>query len=357
MGVEFGSFNSVCETAALVICPLVGTSQGVEPTCYSRNVQIGNTLIFQPAACFVHIVAIIMTIIMILHIRSKYTAVGRKEIVLFFYMYAIIELLAIFLDSAVVPTASGVYPWFAAIYAGLVAAAYMCLLINGFIGFQFAEDGTPLSLWGLRGACFAMFGVTFFIAIATFKGFAGMTPLKPTILWIFYLIWPIICVAIYIVLQLILVLRTLEDRWPIGDILFGAGFFAVGLVLLFAFSNTICDAVKHYIDGVFLFQLCMLLSVMMVYKYWDSITKEDLEFSVGSKAAVWEVKDPLLAGYGNAGVPGGGPAGRGGYGRGGYDYDDGSHAPGSIVGGGGGAQMYGGGPGSSGKHGYPPHGY
>lgn len=56
---------------------------------------------------------------------------------------------------------------------------------------------------------------------------------------------------------------------------------------------------------------------MMVYKYWDcefrlarqvgtvgmradrvdvdvAITKEDLEFSVGSKASVWEVKDPLL---------------------------------------------------------------
>lgn len=26
-----------------------------------------------------------------------------------------------------------------------------------------------------------------------------------------------------------------------------------------------------------------------------AITKEDLEFSVGSKVAVWEVKDPLLA--------------------------------------------------------------
>jgi len=25
----------------------------------------------------------------------------------------------------------------------------------------------------------------------------------------------------------------------------------------------------------------------MVYKYWDSITKEDLEFSVASKANVW----------------------------------------------------------------------
>lgn len=48
MGVEFGSFNGICQTAALVICPLVGSEQGVEPTCYSRNVDIGGTLIFQP---------------------------------------------------------------------------------------------------------------------------------------------------------------------------------------------------------------------------------------------------------------------------------------------------------------------
>lgn len=45
-----------------------------------------------------------MTAIMILHIRSKYTAVGRKEIVMFFWMHPIIELLANFLDSAIIPT-------------------------------------------------------------------------------------------------------------------------------------------------------------------------------------------------------------------------------------------------------------
>ena len=28
-----------------------------------------------------------------------------------------------------------------------MASTYACLLINGFVGFQFAEDGTPLSLW------------------------------------------------------------------------------------------------------------------------------------------------------------------------------------------------------------------
>ena len=51
-----------------------------------------------------------MTAIMIYHIRSKYTAVGRKEIVTFFWIYAVIQLLAIFLDSGIIPTAHAVYP-------------------------------------------------------------------------------------------------------------------------------------------------------------------------------------------------------------------------------------------------------
>ncbi|KAF8649570.1 hypothetical protein AX16_005732 [Volvariella volvacea WC 439] len=348
MAIEFGSFNGICETAALVVCPLVGTDQGIEPTCYSRNVDVGGTLIFQPSTCFVHIVAIIMTVIMILHIRSKYTAIGRKEIVMFFWMYALIELLAMFLDSGVIPTANVSYPWFAAVYTGLVAATYCCLLINGFIGFQFAEDGTPLSLWFLRISCLAVFGVSMFVAIATFKRFAGFDYAKPIGLWVIYILWPLVCVVIYVISQLVLVFRTLDDRWPIGDIVFGTAFFTIAQVLLFAFSITICDAIKHYIDGLFFFTLCMLLSVMMVYKYWDSITREDLEFSVGSKTTVWEVKDPLLANAGAAPGPE-------------YPEEDASQyhgAPGSLVGGISGQQYYqkqgyygGGGPGG---RAYPP---
>ncbi|KZV77448.1 hypothetical protein PENSPDRAFT_620915 [Peniophora sp. CONT] len=296
MTIKFGSFDSVCEVAALVPCPLIGGDQGIEPTCYSRNVEIGGFLFFQPSTFFVHIVALVMTAIMVYHIRGKYTAVGRKEILTFFYLYALIELLAIFLDTNIIPSANQAYVWFAAIYTGLIAAAYACLVINGFVGFQFAEDGTPMSLWFMRIACLIIWGVGFFVAIATFKSFAGLSPQKGTALWIVYLLWPLICTAVYVISQLILVFRTLEDRWPIGDIVFGAGAWAVAQILLFAFSVTICNAIKHYIDGIFFFSLCMLLSVMMVYKYWDSITREDLEFSVGSKAAAWEVKDPLLAG-------------------------------------------------------------
>lgn len=96
-------------------------------------------------------------------------------------------------------------------------------------------------------------------------------------------IFDFICVLVYIIAQLILVVRTLDDRWPIGDILFGVAFFTIGQVILYGFGGEICDAVKHYLDSVFcecssftcrfdsaerflVFELCLLLSVMMVYK-------------------------------------------------------------------------------------------
>lgn len=67
---------------------------------------------------------------------------------------------------------------------------------------------------------------------------------KTTGLFITYLIFPLVCVVVYVVSQLILVVRTLDDRWVIGDLIFGVGFYAIGVVILFAFSVTICDAVR-----------------------------------------------------------------------------------------------------------------
>ncbi|GAA5914674.1 hypothetical protein JCM5296_001976 [Sporobolomyces johnsonii] len=292
---SFGNYDWVCNRAALIVCPLLGTTDyGIEPVCYSRNVEFGRTLVFQPATSFLHICALLMVIVMVLHVRSKYTAVGRKEILVFFYLYFLDELVAIFLDSSIIPTSSNVYPWFAAIHTGLVCATYWCLLVNGFVGFQVVEDGTPVSLWTLHGTTFVVGLIVGLIAIGTFKNSAGLSSAQPTGIFVLEFVFNLACVVIYIVAQLLLVIRTLDDRWPVADILFGTFFFAAAQVLLYGFSNTICDACSHYIDGTFFHTLCTLFGVMMVYKYWDSITKEDLEFSVGSKQAVWEVKESLL---------------------------------------------------------------
>lgn len=78
----FGDFKSFCETAPLPLCASVGhitsisNGVGIEANCYARNIELANTIIFQMAASAIHIVALVMTIIMIFHVRGKFTAVG-----------------------------------------------------------------------------------------------------------------------------------------------------------------------------------------------------------------------------------------------------------------------------------------
>lgn len=311
-------------------------------TCYARSIELANTIIFQGAADTMHILALAMTIIMVLHVRSKFTAVGRKEITTFFYIYMLLTMVSLVLDAGVIPLSSGsIYPYFAAIQNGLTSALCTCLLINGFVGFQLYEDGTTLSVWLLRLASLGMFVISFAVSLLTFKGWAGLGPMNTTGLFVVLYLVNGIELLVYVVMQVILVLNTLQDRWPLGDILFGVFFFVIGQVILYTFSQRVCETVQHYLDGLFFATVCNLLAVMMVYKvclllqipslppperqislhpppfsvpprlstnpppsgltpsfsqYWDSITREDLEFSVGTKQNNWEVsKDPLFS--------------------------------------------------------------
>ncbi|KAK5994434.1 Chitin synthase export chaperone [Cladobotryum mycophilum] len=295
----FGDFTSICENAPLPLCASVGPvlsasgRVGIEPRCYARNIELANTIIFEGAASAMHIVALIMTVIMILHVRSKFTAVGRKEILSFFYLYMLLTFISLIVDAGVVPPGSAPFPYFASVQNGLSSALVTCLLVNGFVGFQLYEDGTPLSVWMMRICSLVAFAISFLVSLATFKSWAGLGPTNTIGLFVVLYLLNAIQLFVYVGLQILLVARTLQDRWPLGDIAFGIFFFVAGQVILYAFSAKICKSVSHYLDGLFFATVCNLLGVMMVYKYWDSITKEDLEFSVGTRMNNWEVKELL----------------------------------------------------------------
>ncbi|KAK1764435.1 chitin synthase III catalytic subunit [Phialemonium atrogriseum] len=295
----FGDFTGLCHMAPLPLCSSIGpitsisTGVGIEPDCYARNIELANTIIFQGAASAMHIIALLMTVVMVLHVRGKFTAVGRKEITTFFYLYMLLTFLSLCVDAGVVPPGSAPYPYFVAIQSGLTSSLITCLMINGFVGFQLYEDGTPLSLWMMRLGSVAAFVISFLVSLATFKSWVGLGPTNTIGLFVVLYLLNAVQLFVYLALQILLVTRTLQDRWPLGDIAFGIFFFVVGQVILYAFSAPICRAVSHYVDGLFIATTCNLLAVMMVYKYWDSITKEDLEFSVGTRMNTWEVKELL----------------------------------------------------------------
>lgn len=191
---------------------------------------------------------------------------GRKEVITFFYIYMLLTMCSLVIDAGVVPPRSDPFPYFVAAQNGLASALCTCLLVNGFVGFQLYEDGTALSVWLLRLTSAVMFAVSFLISLLTFKSWGGLSPTNTVGMFVILYIVNAICIAVYLVMQLLLVMNTLEDRWPLGHIAFGVLVFICGQVLLYGFSDTICDNVQHYLDGLVFATFCNLLAVMMVYK-------------------------------------------------------------------------------------------
>lgn len=191
---------------------------------------------------------------------------GRKEITTFFYSYFLLTICSLLLDCGVIPIGGSAYPYFTAIQSGLTSATCICLMINGFVGFQLYEDGTTLSVWLLRVCSFTMFIITFAVSLLTFKGWAGLGPTNTIGLFVVLYILNAIFIFVYVAMQVLLVLGTLQDRWPLGNIAFGVFFFVVGQIILYVFSEPVCEGISHYMDGLFFATVCNLLGVMMVYK-------------------------------------------------------------------------------------------
>jgi hypothetical protein len=110
-------------------------------------------------------------------------------------------------------------------------------MINGFIGFQLYEDGTTLSVWLLRVCTVIMFAISFLIILATFKGWGAMSPTNTIGLFVVLYILNAVFLFVYLFMQILLVVGTLQDRWPLGHIAFGVFFFFVAGQILSMSSN------------------------------------------------------------------------------------------------------------------------
>ncbi|KAK9721717.1 Chitin synthase, class 7 [Basidiobolus ranarum] len=282
--IQFGRFDELCNTLSLTVCPLVGpTATRTVPVCYSRNLDVGGFLIFQPGSFAMYMVTLVMLFIMIYNIKVK--TEGNGDVLLFLHYNYDIG------DAAHRWNHTHRLKRLQAVHMGLTSATVWCLLLNGFVGFQWAEDGTPLSLWSMRISSLLILAMVTFISFATFENlFEVFDSTKPLALWIVYFFFNGAAMCIYFILQILLVVNTLDDLWPLGGIVFAAASFVAGQVILMLFSLEICESTSHYLDGLFLSVLCTLFAVMMIYKYWDSITRDDLEYTVDCRADHWELK-------------------------------------------------------------------
>jgi hypothetical protein len=111
---------------------------------------------------------------------------------------------------------------FTAIHLGAIAATLWVLLMNGVVGYQFLDDGTPLSLGLLLLTGGALFIGTGYIALDTGFSWTGKfdrsltNPNRNIGLYVLYLLFPLVCLVGFIVLETYLVLKVLGEMRPMS---------------------------------------------------------------------------------------------------------------------------------------------
>jgi hypothetical protein len=200
---------------------------------------------------------------------------------------------------------------FSSLHVAFMVGTFTALLTNGFVSFQWAEDGSNTSIWvsvmstipftttltffqcqAVRISCLVAAAIGFIVSFGTMTSKLSLSPKNTTALFFVYFVYPALCVMIYFCSQIVLVFRMDINRmWPLGSLILGFIFFLSAQLFVLILSPNICFAGAHFFDGIMFGSFFHLFTVMMVYKYWDAVTEEDFEFSLGSKNE-WRLKDP-----------------------------------------------------------------
>lgn len=163
----------------------------------------------------------------------------------------------------------------------MIVATTWILMLNAAVGYQIIDDGTPMSIGLVVGSAVVLFIGTGYIALDTGFQWTGhfdssLTGNNRNIgLYVLYQLAPIIFLAVFFVLESILVLRVLGERKPMIYLGAGALFFILGQIFNYVVSTHICHGTSGKIDGALFETLFTLLSVVTIWYFWSSITEDD----------------------------------------------------------------------------------
>lgn len=181
---------------------------------------------------------------------------------------------------------------FTGIHIGFIIATTWVLLLNAIVGYQIIDDGTPLSLGLMIISAAVLLIGTGYIALDTgfqWTHYWDSSLIGPPqghnrhiALYVLYQLVPLIFLVAFYVLEAILVLRILGERRPMIYLTAAAILFALGQIFNYVISQYICNGTAGKINGALFETLFTLLSVVMVWIFWSSITEDDWPMVTGS---------------------------------------------------------------------------
>ena len=161
-------------------------------------------------------------------------------------------------------------------------------MLNAVIGYQIIDDGTPLSLGIIAGTALILLIGTGYIALDTGYNWTGYwnsswtSPNSNIALYVLYQLAPLVFLVAFFILETILVLRVLGEVRPMAYLTGAAILFALGQIFNYVLSHYICNGTSGKIDGALFETLFTLLSAVLIWVFWSSITEDDWPMPVGN---------------------------------------------------------------------------
>ena len=269
------SFNGICSKVALSLCSVYGPTNQNIPECYARNADSNSKLIFNPSTLFLHIVVFLAVAFMIYQTNFKQWGASRKQMLLIMSLYLLAIFFDLFLLGHIIPATSGAFKVFVGFQIGTWNALFWSILVLGMMPLFNIEDLRIMSY--ITTAVIGL--VVSIISILTAFDAGPFKSDTPVLVFIFFVVVNIIFVALFLASQIYVVLAKTTDRYLLGILGFCLVFFSISLLML-GVSSDVCQGkfIDHYVDGIFFSTIFNLLSIMMIYKYWDSLNQQEVEF-------------------------------------------------------------------------------
>ncbi|KAI2471829.1 chitin synthase III catalytic subunit [Annulohypoxylon bovei var. microspora] len=280
---NFGNFDAFCRDSTLPVCNVLSSTNDQRGFggCDLQGIPLsGDRYLGNLGSILLCGVAIVVSTLLVLRSERKKAAVGRREMQLFLIGYIIIEICEIFTVGEF-PLSGTVRIAFTGIHIGMIIATTWVLLLNAVVGYQILDDGTPLSLGLMLISGAALFIGTGYITLDT--GYHWTNEFTPDpnnhyrniALYVLYQLAPLVFLVAFFVLEGVLVLRILGEVRPMIYLASAGILFALGQIFNYVVSPYICNGTAGKIDGALFETLFTLLSVVMIWVFWSSITEDD----------------------------------------------------------------------------------
>jgi hypothetical protein len=163
-------------------------------------------------------------------------------------------------------------------------------MLNAIVGYQLLDDGTVVSIGLILGSAAVLFIGTGYIALDTGYNWTGHfqssviegSKNRNIALYVLYQLAPLVFLFAFFVLETALVIRVLGEKKPMIYLGSAAILFAIGQIFNYVISIHICKGTHGKIDGALFETLFTLLSVVMVWIFWSSITEDDWPMPVAT---------------------------------------------------------------------------